>query len=81
MLDRIQKSLATLPPAERRVGQLVLQEPADFARLPVGELAARARVSRPTVVRFCRTLGYDGLSDFKSRLASELARGHETTPR
>jgi glucokinase len=29
-------------------------------------------VSQPTVIRFCRSLGYDGLSDFKLRLASGL---------
>jgi RpiR family carbohydrate utilization transcriptional regulator len=30
-----------------------------------GELAERSHVSKPTVVRFCRSLGYQGFSDFK----------------
>jgi len=32
----------------------------------------RAGVSQPTVVRFCRSLGCEGLSDFKLKLASGL---------
>ena len=73
MLDRISASLPSLAPAEQRVGQLVLADPHSFARLPVRELAAKANVSKPTVVRFCRTLGYDGWHEFKLKLAQGLA--------
>ena len=75
MLDRIEACLPSLAPAEQRVGRLVLGDPRSFARLPVTELAARAHVSKPTVVRFCRSIGYDGLSDFKLKLAGSLNEG------
>lgn len=75
MLDRISASLPSLAPAEQRVGQLVLADPHSFARLPVRELAAKANVSKPTVVRFCRSMGYDGLADFKLKLAGNVAEG------
>ncbi|HBH39412.1 MAG TPA: transcriptional regulator [Curvibacter sp.] len=75
MLDRIRASLPSLAPAEQRVGQLVLSDPRAFANLPVSELAARAHVSKPTVVRFCRSMGYDGLSDFKLKLAGTVSEG------
>ena len=75
MLDRIKASLPSLAPAEQRVGKLVLLDPRTFASLPVTELALRAHVSKPTVVRFCRSMGYDGLSDFKLKLAGTVSEG------
>ncbi len=75
MLDRIKASLPSLAPAEQRVGKLVLLDPRTFASLPVTELASRAHVSKPTVVRFCRSMGYDGLSDFKLKLAGTVSEG------
>ena len=75
MLDRIKASLPSLAPAEQRVGRLVLADPRAFAKLPVSELADRAHVSKPTVVRFCRSVGYDGLSDFKLKLAGSVSEG------
>ncbi len=75
MLDRTQACLPSLPPAEQRVARLVIADPRLFARLPVSELAARSGVSKPTVVRFCRSIGYDGLSDFKLKLAGSINEG------
>jgi RpiR family transcriptional regulator, carbohydrate utilization regulator len=75
MLDRIKASLPTLAPAEQRVAKLCLADPRLFAKLPVSELADRAHVSKPTVVRFCRSVGYDGLSDFKLKLAGNVNEG------
>ncbi len=75
MLDRIKASLSSLAPAEQRVGKLVIADPRAFANLPVSELADRSHVSKPTVVRFCRSMGYDGLSDFKLKLAGSVSEG------
>ena len=75
MLERIKASLPSLAPAEQRVGRLVLGDPRAFANLPVSELADRSHVSKPTVVRFCRSMGYDGLSDFKLKLAGSVSEG------
>ncbi len=75
MLERIKASLSSLAPAEQRVGALVLSDPRAFAKLPVSILSERAHVSKPTVVRFCRSMGYDGLSDFKLKLAGSVSEG------
>ncbi|MBA3593047.1 MAG: SIS domain-containing protein [Polaromonas sp.] len=75
MLDRIKACLPSLAPAEQRVAHLVLGDPRAFANLPVTELASRAHVSKPTVIRFCRSVGYDGLSDFKLKLAGSVSEG------
>jgi RpiR family transcriptional regulator, carbohydrate utilization regulator len=75
MLDRIQASLPSLAPAEQRVAKLCLADPRTFAKLPVRELADRAHVSKPTVIRFCRSVGYDGLLDFKLKLVGTVNEG------
>ena len=75
MLDRIKAALPSLAPAEQRVGKLCLLDPRAFASLPVSELADRSHVSKPTVVRFCRSVGYDGLADFKRKLAGTVNEG------
>ena len=75
MLERIRASLVGLSPAERRVGDLLLADPRGFATQPVAALAERAGVSKPTVVRFCRSVGYGGLTDLKHGLAAAVNEG------
>ena len=75
MLERIEAALPALPPAEQRVAKLVLADARIFANLPVSELAERSQVSKPTVIRFCRSVGYDGLADFKLKLAGAVNEG------
>jgi len=41
------------------------------------DLATEAKVSEPTVVRFCRALGCNGFQDFKLKLAQMLASGSQ----
>jgi RpiR family carbohydrate utilization transcriptional regulator len=75
MLDRIKACLPSLAPAEQRVARLVLGDARAFAQMPISELAGLAHVSKPTVVRFCRSMGYNGLSDFKRKLAGSVSEG------
>jgi glucokinase len=72
LLDRVHQARGDLSAAERRVADLVLAQPRSVLNDPIAEIAARAGVSQPTVVRFCRSLGCQGLSDFKLKLASGL---------
>jgi RpiR family carbohydrate utilization transcriptional regulator len=75
MLDRIRAAIPALPPAEQRVAKVLLADARAFATTPVTEIAQRAHVSKPTVVRFCRSVGYDGLADFKLKLAGTVNEG------
>lgn len=72
ILAQIQRARDGLSPAERRVADHVLTHPRSVLNDPVAEIARAAQVSQPTVIRFCRSLGCEGLSDFKLRLASSL---------
>lgn len=72
ILEQIRRAVPTLSPAEKRVAEQVLAHPRTLLNDPIAEIARAANVSQPTVIRFCRTLGCEGLSDFKLRLASSL---------
>ncbi len=72
ILDQIRQSLPDLTPAERRVAELVRARPRSVLSDPIMDIARSANVSQPTVIRFCRSMGCDGLSDFRLRLASGL---------
>ena len=72
VLDRVRRVRNELTRAERRVADRVLERPRQILAEPVAEIARAVQVSQPTVIRFCRSLGCDGLSDFKLRLASSL---------
>lgn len=73
---RVRAHYPSLSEAERKVADAFDQEPALVVRLPVRTLALRIGVSEATVVRFCRSVGYEGLRDLKLRLAAEaLAPG------
>ena len=72
ILGQIRRARSELSPAELRVADLVLAQPRSVLNDPIAEIARAAGVSQPTVIRFCRSLGCEGLSDFKLRLASSL---------
>src|SRR3981081_973060 len=68
-------------PRPRQAAPGMLADP-DFAvRANVDALARRAKVSPPTIVRFCRALGFAGLREFKLHLAQSLAVGTSTLHR
>jgi DNA-binding MurR/RpiR family transcriptional regulator len=64
-----------LRPAERRVADVVLDDVKFAVDASNAALAQRAQVSEPTVTRFCRAIGCDGVRDFKLKLAQSLVVG------
>ncbi|PRC95183.1 glucokinase [Solimicrobium silvestre] len=72
ILGQIRRARPDLSPAELRVAEYVLAHPRTVLNAPIIDIAKTAQVSQPTVIRFCRSLGCEGLSDFKLRLASGL---------
>ena len=72
LMERIAHLQHELTPAEQRVAKLVLEQPRLVLNEPIAEIARLAEVSQPTVIRFCRSLGFLGLADFKLKFASSL---------
>jgi glucokinase len=72
LIERVRLARGSLSGAEQRVAELVLSQPRSVLNDPIADIARQAGVSQPTVVRFCRSLGCAGLSDFKLKLAAGL---------
>lgn len=73
-LVRIRQSLPNLRPAEARIAEAVLADPAAVVGKTITELAALVGTSQATVVRFCRAVGYAGYPDFRIDLAQATSR-------
>jgi DNA-binding MurR/RpiR family transcriptional regulator len=74
-LPAIEELLAiypTLPPAERRVADVILGQPRDVLGLTSSGLAAEAKSSQPATSRLCSRLTTKTFAGFKVRLAQEL---------
>lgn len=75
IITRLQMMTQDGSKSDRRLAALVLSD-LDFAsKAAISEIAARAEVSEPTVTRFCRNLGCEGVRDFKFWLAQAIAIG------
>ncbi|TKT76102.1 MurR/RpiR family transcriptional regulator [Aquamicrobium sp. LC103] len=75
LIDRLRMERQQLNRADRAVADAVLEDIEAATRISIKELASRAKVSEPTVIRFSRRMGCDGFSDFKIRLAQDYAIG------
>jgi DNA-binding MurR/RpiR family transcriptional regulator len=75
IITRLQVMTQDGSKSDRRLAALVLSD-LDFAsKAAISDIATRAGVSEPTVTRFCRSLGCEGVRDFKFWLAQALAVG------
>lgn len=73
IIQSIAAACATLRKSERKVADYVLAHPDDVIHMRIVDLAQEARVSEPTVVRFCRAIHCDGFQNLKLALAQYLA--------
>ena len=73
LLDSIRTQYDSLSRSEKKVALAVLEQPELAIGANISTLASKAGVSEPTVVRFCRAIGFDGWHAFKMKLAQGLA--------
>lgn len=78
MLEQIRSSLNQFTSAERKVAETILGNPQATVAWSISDAARFSGVSEPSIIRFCRRLGFDGFPDFRIRFAQALAvRRHE----
>lgn len=70
-LNLIERQAADCSKAELKVAQFVLSDARLVLRMSIAELARHVGVSEPTVIRFCRRLGYSGFRGFKDELLAQ----------
>ena len=71
-LRAVQTHLEDLRNSEKKVALVVLGSPDKVIYQSISELADNAGTSEPTVLRFCRALGFRGYHDLKIHLAQDL---------
>ena len=76
----VQKALHTkilavfqrLPENQQKVANYILQQPNELAFVTSDTLARRLKISKPTIVRFARSLGYEGFTDLQQECIGAL---------
>ncbi len=76
-IAEIKSKYPSLTKVEKRIADFIVCNSDEVIALSVGEFAARAGVAQSAVVRCCKSLGFDGYSDFKISLAMELSRNKQ----
>jgi RpiR family carbohydrate utilization transcriptional regulator len=79
IIEVIRSMRVDLRKSDRKVADVVLEDPRRVLNSTIGETAALAQVSQPTVLRFTTAIGCNGFPDFKIRLAQSLAFGTPAT--
>ncbi|EKF40942.1 hypothetical protein NA8A_18662 [Nitratireductor indicus C115] len=74
ILKIISAKLDSMAPADRQIGQFILDNPDDMLRLSSAALAAETGRSQSSVVKFSQKLGYDGYQDLKLAVSQANAR-------
>lgn len=72
MIRALHEHLDDLRNSERKVARYVLESPDQVIYHSISELAENAGTSEPTVLRFCRALGFKGYQDLKIQLAQDI---------
>ncbi|WP_142850201.1 MurR/RpiR family transcriptional regulator [Telmatospirillum sp. J64-1] len=74
-LSRVRNALPDLHPAERRLGEFLCDFPGELASYSAQELAKLANVSKATVSRFVRRLGYESYEEARRHARAEGQTG------
>ncbi|HLS42296.1 MAG TPA: MurR/RpiR family transcriptional regulator, partial [Paenalcaligenes sp.] len=74
-LSRVRALLPELHPAERRLGDFVCDFPGELASFSASELAELAHVSKATVTRFVKRLGYENYEEARRHARAERSTG------
>lgn len=69
VLIRVRSALPNLRPAEQRVAQAVLDNPAAISESSITSVARQCQTSETTVLRFCRAIGLAGYPELRIALA------------
>ena len=75
LIRRITESLPALRKSEAKVASYVLANANEVIKMRIVDIASNSTVSEPTVIRFCRAIGFDGFQSFKLQLAQQLGLG------
>lgn len=70
-----------LPENQQKVANYILHQPNELAFVTSDTLARRLKISKPTIVRFARSLGYQGFADLQQECIGALHSDLTNVPR
>ena len=73
IIDSIGSLYNSLTPSAKRIANYVTANPKLISKLSIAELSQEVNAGDATIIRFCRTLGFNGYQDFKLELAIEMS--------
>ena len=73
-LSSIKSKYSTLTIVEKKAADFVLENYEKVISMSVAEFSNKADVAKSAVIRFSKSIGFDGFSDFKISLAMELSK-------
>jgi len=73
-LSLIRKRFHSLTKVEQKVAEYILQNSSEIVSLSTSELADRIPVAKSAIVRCCQSLGFEGYTDLKLSLMTELSQ-------
>ena len=73
LLRQIKKSLPDLRKSEQTVAEFVLKDPKSIVMMKTAEASNEMGLSEPTLIRFCKAIGFSGFQEFKINLSQQLA--------
>lgn len=80
LFQKIEELMMTHSDARHAVGEFVLQEKENLYKYTTSEIAEKTYTSKATVVRFAKTLGFNGWKDFIKAFIAEMKyqEAHQT---
>ncbi|MFR6360789.1 MurR/RpiR family transcriptional regulator [Amedibacterium intestinale] len=72
MLQKIEELMMEYHDARYAVGEFVLHEQSNLHKYTINQIAEYSYTSKATVVRFAKTLGFDGWKEFMKAFISEM---------
>ena len=72
-LLRLREACSSLSAAEQQIARFIIENPEEATLLTVRQLAQHTFTSPSSVVRVCRSVGFDGYKELRRALVGELA--------
>ena len=73
LLRHIKNTLPDLRKSEKIVGEFILADPKSIITMKTAEASSAMGISEPTLIRFCKALGFTGYQELKINLSQQLA--------
>ncbi|AKI98115.1 MurR/RpiR family transcriptional regulator [Kosmotoga pacifica] len=71
-VNQFNEKLSSLTQIEEKIARFMLEDPENSVKMSVQALAAKCGVVPSTVIKMCKKLGFNGFSELKLTLASEM---------